>query len=285
MGREHLGLCLALRLPLIVVFTKVDLVDRAVYERNLEDALLTLRRLGRKPVVVRAPQDAQRVAALVPSGRVVPVLSISNVTGEGLDALLELLNLLPPRLRWSEKASGEFLAYVSEIFNVKGVGLVLAASILRGAVKEDSLLYVGPLRDGAWRQVRVKSIHVNRVPVTAAKAGEEATLAVSGIGEEVEKGMALAPRPLKPVRRLLADVLVLRHPTTIKVGYQTVLHAYSIRSSVVFEEMEKEPMRTGDRGRVVLAFLYHPWYLERGTRFVLRDSRTRAIGTVLETYA
>ncbi|MEM3893674.1 MAG: GTP-binding protein, partial [Thermofilum sp.] len=34
MGREHLGLCLALRLPLIVVFTKTDLVDETVFKRN-----------------------------------------------------------------------------------------------------------------------------------------------------------------------------------------------------------------------------------------------------------
>jgi len=44
--------------------------------------------------------------------------------------------------------------------------------------------------------------------------------------------------------------------------------------------MEKELMRTGDRGLVRLRFLYHPWFLEGGERFVLRDSRARAIGTV-----
>ncbi|MEM0092788.1 MAG: GTP-binding protein [Thermofilum sp.] len=284
MGREHLGLCLALRLPLIVVFTKTDLVDETVFKRNLEDTLTLLRKLDRKPVLVHTPQDAHRIAGFISSGRVVPVLSISNVTGRGLDSLLELLNLLPPRLRWVEKAGEPVLAYVSDIFNVRGVGLVVAVSILKGAVKEDSTLFIGPLQDGGWKQVRVKSIHVNRVPVSTARAGEEATLALSGIDEEeVEKGMVLRTSPAKPIRRILADVLILRHPTTIRVGYQTVLHAYSIRSPVVFEQMGKEPMRTGDRGTVTLKFLYHPWYIERGERFVLRDSRTRAIGTVLET--
>lgn len=285
MGREHLGLSLALRLPLIIVFTKTDLVDETVYRRNLEDTLMLLRKLDRKPVLMRAPQDAHRVAGLVPSGRIVPVFSISNVSGRGLDTLLEFLNLLPPRLRWVEKTSEPILAYVSDIFNVKGVGLVVAASILKGAIVEDSSLYIGPLQDGSWRQVRVRSIHVNRVPVSRAKAGEEATLALSGIEEEeVEKGMALRASPAKSARKILADILILKHPTTIRVGYQTVLHAYSVRSSVVFERMEREPMRTGDRGHVTLRFLYHPWYIERGERVILRDSRTRAIGTVLEAY-
>lgn len=45
--------------------------------------------------------------------------------------------------------------------------------------------------------------------------------------------------------------------------------------------MEKKPMRTGDRGLVVLRFSYHPWYLEEGSVFVLREARTRAIGRVI----
>jgi len=50
MGREHLGLCLALRLPFFIAFTKVDMVDPAIFEQNLEELLYLLRKLDKKPV-------------------------------------------------------------------------------------------------------------------------------------------------------------------------------------------------------------------------------------------
>jgi len=195
----------------------------------------------------------------VSTGRIVPVIPISNTTGQGVDILLELLNLLPPRLRWEEKRQGALLAYVSDLFDVRGVGPVVAVTVLRGVVKENSTLFIGPFHDGSWRMVRVRSIHVNRVPVAVARAGEEATLAITGAEvEELEKGMTVAEAPLQAVWEFDAEILVLKHPSTIRPGYQTVFHAFSIRSPVVFEEMEKEPMRTGDRGLVKLRFLYHP---------------------------
>jgi elongation factor 1-alpha len=285
MGREHLGLCLALRLPFFVAFTKVDMVDPAIYERNLEELLSLLRRLDKKPVVVRSQAEVHRVAQLVGTGRIVPVVPVSNTTGRGVDLLLELLNLLPPRLRWEEKRQGPLLAYVSDLFDVRGVGPVVAVTVLRGVVRENSTLFIGPFPDGGWRAVRVRSIHVNRVPVAAARAGEEATLAITGAEvDELEKGMAVAEAPLQAVWEFDAEIFVLKHPSTIRPGYQTVFHAFSIRSPVVFERMERVPMRTGDRGFVRLKFLYHPWFLEGGERFVLRDSRTRAIGTVRKVY-
>lgn len=118
-----------------------------------------------------------------------------------------------------------------------------------------------------------------------ASAGQDAALALSGIEyEELEKGMALLDpqREPKSIWEIRARITILRHPTTIKRGYQAVLHCGAVRSTVSFVEMEREPMRTGDVGEVTLRFEYHPWYLREGDRFILREARTRAIGRVLE---
>ena len=223
----------------------------------------------------------------MPSGRVVPIFKVSSVTGEGLGLLKSFLNIIPPRMRWSEKVKKPLLMYVDDIFNVKGVGPVVAGLVLEGVVDRDREVLIGPFKDGSWRTVRVKSIHVNRVPVDRAIAGQEATLALANIElNELEKGQAILDTRAKPqsVKRIRAFITILRHPTTIKPGYQAVLHLHSIRSTVEFEDMEKVPMRTGDSGEVVLRFPFHSWYIRKGETFVLREARTRAIGKILENY-
>jgi elongation factor 1-alpha len=281
MGREHLGVGLALRIPVFIVLTKIDLVDKKVLEATLIDTVETLRRVDRKPVIVKTLGDVYRLVELMPSGRIVPIFLISNTTGEGLSILTEFLNLLPPRLRWNENIDKPLLAYVSDVYDVKGVGPVVAVTIERGVIKEDDEVCIGPLQDSSWKKIRIKSIHINRIVASKAKAGEEATLAISGISyEELEKGLVVTHQELKPVWEFEAHIVVLKHPTTIRRGYQTVLHAHSIRSPVMFTYMSLEPMRTGDSGIVRLRFLYHPWYLETDTRIILRDSRTRAIGRI-----
>lgn len=283
MGREHLGVCAALQIPVFVVFTKIDLVSSEVENSNLEDLESILRRLDKKVFRVRSLSDVYKVAPLMPSGRVVPVFRVSNVTGYGLDILTEFLNLLPPRKMWAEKAGKPLLAYVTDVYDVKGVGTVIAVAIERGVVRENTYYYLGPTDSGEWRRTRVKSIQINRVPSSIARAGEEATLAITDFKrDEVEKGFVLVEAPLRASWSFVAEVLILRHPATIKTGYQTVLHLHSIRSPVEFSWMEKEPMRAGDTGLVRLRFLVHPWYIEEGEKFILRDSRTRALGTVLK---
>ncbi len=283
MGREHLGVCTALQIPVFVVFTKIDAVSPEVEKRYVDETLDVLRKLGKKPLLVKSSKDVYDVAPLMVSGRVAPVFLISNTTGAGIELLAEFMNLLPPRKRWSELEKKPLLAYVTDIYNVRGVGTVVAVAVERGVIRENSSYYLGPMRDGTWRRIRVKSIHINRVPSSLARAGEEATLAVADVeSSDIEKGLVIAETPLHAVRSIIADVLILRHPTTIRNGYQTVLHAHSIRTPVEFSWMEKEPMRTGDRGLVRLTFMLHPWYVEEGEKFILRDSRTRAIGTVVK---
>jgi len=287
MGREHLGVCVALGIPVFVVVTKIDRTPREVLGATLEELYRVLKMPGvsKLPLLIRDFDDVVVAAHHVASGRIAPVFLVSNVTGEGLELLREFLNLVPPRMDWREKADLPFLMYVEEVYNVRGVGPVAGGIVREGSVSAGDEIMLGPFKDGSWREVEVRSIHVSRLSVRRASAGQDAALALSGIEyEELEKGMALLDpqREPKSIWEIRARITILRHPTTIKRGYQAVLHCGAVRSTVSFVEMEREPMRTGDVGEVTLRFEYHPWYLREGDRFILREARTRAIGRVLE---
>lgn len=286
MGREHLGISIALRIPVFVVINKIDMV----YEEKVEEVVSDVKRIlkmpgiNKLPIEIKDKDDIIISARHISSGRIVPIFRVSSVTGEGLDELKYFLNIIPPRMMWAEKMKNPLLIYVDEIFNVKGVGAVAGGLILSGIVNVDENLLLGPFKDGSWKNVRVKSIHINRVPSDKAFAGLDITLALAGIKhDEIEKGMTLIDARSKPrsVRMFSARITILKHPTTITRGYQAVLHLNSIRSTVKFKDMDKEVLRTGDTSNVILEFLYHPWYVREGDIFVLRDARTRAIGTII----
>ncbi|RLE77423.1 MAG: hypothetical protein DRJ44_02025, partial [Thermoprotei archaeon] len=259
---------------------------KEVLEATIDEVYRILKMPGvsKLPLMVKDLDDIAVAVHHMTSGRVTPIFLVSNVTGEGLKLLKTFLNFLPPRMDWQNQASKPFLMYIEDIYNVRGVGPVIGGIIREGSIAVDDIVQLGPFKDGSWRLVRVRSIQVNRINVNRAIAGQDATLAISNVRyDELEKGMAVLDRSLeaRSIRKIKARVTVLKHPTTIRRGYQAVLHLESIRSTVTFENMEKEPMRTGDTGNVDLFFSYHPWYLRVGDIFVLREARTRAIGRVL----
>ena len=285
MGKEHLGISVALGIPIFAVFTKVDLAPIHVLKRNLNEFIKLLKMPGidKLPLLVRGEDDAILAARHIQSGRVVPIFMVSNVNGKGLNLLTKFLNLLPPRREWKEWLKRPFKLYVEDLFNVKGVGPVVAGLVVSGSISEGATAFIGPFKDGSWKEVKIKSIHLNRIPIHRVSPGQYVTLALSGIEfEEIEKGQVLLDRmeEAKTVKSFEALITILKHPTTIRRGYQAVFHSHSIRSTVTFESMEKEPLRTGDTSKVRLSFVYHPWHVEEGATFILREARTKAIGVI-----
>lgn len=96
MTKEHLGISLALKVPIFLVITKIDISPPEVYEKTKETLVKILRSPGcqRIPVIVRPDDDVSVLATNIASDVVTPIFTISNVTGEGLPKLKEFLALL-----------------------------------------------------------------------------------------------------------------------------------------------------------------------------------------------
>ncbi len=283
--REHLGMAVALRIPVFVVVTKVDMAPPEVLGRTLRDieAYLKLPGVNKIPFVVKSPGDAAVAARNMPHGRVAPIFLVSNVTGEGLDLLKSFINMLPPRLDWSEKQGGRFLSYVDEKFDVSGVGLVVSGLVESGSVSAGDRVLLGPFDDGSFRTVRVRSIHVNRLPVERAVAGQMAGFALANVEyDEVRRGMVLLDLNERPraVREFEAKIRVLHHPTTIRPGYEPVIQLKTIRQSAKLVYCTKGVLRSGDVDTAVFRFKIRPEYINEGDVFFFREGRTKGMGRV-----
>jgi elongation factor 1-alpha len=275
--REHLGILLATDLPTIVSITKVDIVDDErveAVEREVEDML---RDVGKTPL--RVDRYGVTTAVEEVGDGVVPILRTSAVTERGLTELDQLFEALPKR---ANDADGEFRMYIDRTYDVKGVGAVASGTVRRGTVETGDELLIGPLPDGSFREVEVRSIEMHYHRVDTAKAGRIVGIALKGIDEEaIHRGMALVPRDADPtpVRSFDAEIVVLNHPTSIRDGYEPVVHLETVSEAVVFHP-EGGQLLPGDNGDATVEFKFQPYLVEEGQRFVFREGQSKGVGTV-----
>ena len=277
--REHLGILLAMELPTVVAVTKTDAVPEErvlAVEREVESML---RDVGKTPLLVGRHGVAAAVEEI--GDGVVPVLLTSAVTKQGLGELDRMLEALP---KLADGADGDFRMYVDRTYDVKGVGAVASGTIRSGEVEAGDELLLGPMPDGSFREVEVRSIEMHYHRVDRARAGRIVGIALKGVKEaEIDRGMALVPRETepRPVRSFDAEVMVLNHPTRIREGYEPVVHLETVSEAAVFRP-EGGRLLPGDTGETEIRFKFQPYLVEEGQRFVFREGQSKGVGTVTD---
>ena len=277
--REHLGILLAMELPTIVTITKADVVADDRLETVEREVERLLRDVDRTPLSVDRYGVETAVEELGDS--VVPILRTSAVTMDGLDDLDSMFERLPTTTTHKRE---DFRMYIDRTYSVTGVGAVASGTIDSGSVEPDDELLLGPMPDGSFREVEVRSIEMHHHRVDRATAGRIVGIALKGVEEaEIERGMALLPADADPTaaRSFEAEVMVLNHPTRIRDGYEPVVHLETASEAVIFHP-EGGQLLPGDTGTATVEFKFRPYLVEEGQRFVFREGQSKGVGTVLD---
>lgn len=287
MTKEHLGLALALNVPVFVVVTKVDMCPPNVLQETLKLLQRILKSPGcRKiPVIVQNSDDVVVTATNFTSERMCPVFQVSNVTGENLDLLKMFLNLLSTTVKGDLSLPSEF--QIDDTFSVPGVGTVVSGTLLQGHIKLNDTLLLGPDALGQFAPLPIKSIHRKRMPVREVKGGQTASFSLKKIKRaSIRKGMVMVSPRLEPKAcwEFEGEILVLHHPTTISIKYQAMVHVGSVRQTATILEMTEEHLRTGDKATVRFRFIKNPEYLKTDMRMVFREGRTKAVGNITKLF-
>jgi elongation factor 1-alpha len=281
-SREHLGILLATELPTIVAITKADLVDETRLSEVEREVEQLLREVDKTPL--RVARHGVDTAVDEIGDTVVPVVTTSAVTGQGLGTLDRLFERLPKT--GAGNIEQPFRMYIDRTYNVTGVGAVASGTIESGRVEAGDELQLGPMADGRFRDVEVRSIEMHYHRVDKARAGRIVGIALRGVQEEeIERGMVLLPRSAEPdpVREFEADVVVLNHPTRINNGYEPVVHLETISEAATFFPDEGR-LLPGDSGHARVRFKFSPYLIEAGQRFVFREGRSKGVGTDTEVH-
>lgn len=169
--------------------------------------------------------------------------------------------------------------------------MVVSGVIKSGVVTINKSCLLGPDKLKNFKNVVVKSIHVNRVARNEAYCGELACLCLKStkaneklVRKDIRRGMVVVDNQEKPepVTTFEAEMQVLHNSTTIKPKYEGVLHCGTIQQTVVLDEIygAEQLLRNDDRGLVKFSFKYRPEFVKEGETILLREGKTKIIGTI-----
>lgn len=298
MTKEHLGVVLALEIPLIIVVTKIDMVPEPVLEKTKQQLVKVLKSPAANKMPIHIKSEADVATVLKNSdpqtNKLCPIFFISSVNGTGVELLHTYLSQIKPRFDWPSLRNAPTEFSIDESFIVDGVGLVVSGTLASGVLRQESTMLLGPMDDGSFRSVFVRSIHCKRVPVSSCEAGMSAAISFRPVGKrkaeikrsQIRRGMVLLEEASKPrsTRFFESEVLVLHHPSTIKINYQSVIHCGAVRQTAQLVGIKGlESLRTGDRAIVQWRFLAREEFLHNGTPFIWREGSTKGVGRITKS--
>jgi elongation factor 1-alpha len=279
--KEHLGIILAMELPVIVAMTKIDVVTSEKIIEVQKKIFDLLKLVGRIPYMIKSIDDVDFVTKHM-NQHIVPVVKVSPVTGVGLDLLDRLfLKLKIPSN--GKELKKPFMMYIDKIYTVLGVGTVVSGTIRQGKVKKGDKLRLGPTNTGEFIETSSKSMEMHHYRKDIAEAGEVVGISITGVDiDEIRRGMILcSPEyPALSVREFEAEVAILVHPTTIKKGYECIAHIETIAETMTFEPIDSEYMSAGDTGKIKMKFKYRPCSIKEGQKLIFREGRSKGVGTI-----
>lgn len=280
--KEHLGIMLAMELPVLVIVTKIDIISP---ERILEvekEIFHLLKLVGRIPYRVKTSFDVELVSSKI-NQHLVPLINVSPVTGEGLNLLDQILYKLP-LLTAEEEHEKPFLMYIDKIYAVTGVGTVVSGTVRQGRLCKGDKLLLGPTSSGNFRTVSVKSIEMHHYKKEKAGYGDVVGVSITGNIPSIRRGMILAHPKLNPVpvREFEAEVVILVHPTTIRQGYECIMHIETLAETAIIEPLHQEYLCAGDSGQILVRFKYRPCYVKEGQKIIFREGRSKGLGRIIQ---
>ncbi|KAF3930518.1 hypothetical protein ABW19_dt0201476 [Dactylella cylindrospora] len=287
MSKEHLGIAVALNVPIMVVITKIDMTPPNILAQTVNQITKILKSGGARkiPIFIKSKDEAISTATHFVSDRICPIFRVSNVTGEGLDFVRTFLNILPYHGQFDQNAPFEF--YVNDTFSVPFVGTVVSGVVKSGIIHSGDQILIGPDSLGNFISTQIRSIERKRIGVPVVTAGQSASFALRRVRRrDVRKGMVVLPKtdgpPPKASDKFVAEVMILSHATTIRKRYQAMLHVGPVSQTCSIIDLDRETVRTGDRALVAFKFIQRPEYILPGDKLLFREGRTKGLGVVKE---
>jgi GTPase len=318
MTREHISLAYSLRIPMFVIYTKIDSSPKNIYDMNLEYIKSYYeKKMNLETILINSISDLTHFLEkykLIKGCNIVPVFPVSNISGIGIDIVRTFLNTLNKYINYDEFSDKEVNFQVSRTYHVQGIGLVISGIMKSGTVKKGDVLYLGPNSNGYLRnnnnntitttpidygssgytpinnfyKIVVKGIHNNfQENIEYLRSGYSGCFNIKSIGRTtlkrnmIRQGMRILSN-IQSVYQFEAKIKIYNSSSTITSKYQPVLHCGGISQAVQIIKMDKEYLRSFDEAIITFKFLYRPEYLEVGNIFIMREGNLKALGKIIK---
>ena len=215
-----------------------------------------------------------------------PLIRVSAVTGEGINALKEKISELARDEVQERDAASIPRLPIDRVFSVRGFGTVVTGTLLSGTLSRDDELEIYPL--GIKCAVRGMEVHGEKCESCAA--GQRVAVNLSNVKkEDIFRGCVLAPRnSMKNTRCIDVRLSVLKDSRRV-LSNRARLHLFTGTSEVLCRAilLEKDDLKPGEASFAQL-ILEDDIATKKGDRFVVRfysPLETIGGGVILEPNA
>lgn len=255
--REHLDILELLAVKeIVVVITKTDLVEDDYLE------------LVREEITGYLQETPYKTA---------PVAAVSAKTGEGVDALREMLEKTAEGVIPSRKRQGFSRLPLDRVFTMQGFGTIGTGTLFNGEIKTGESLEIATKN----KTVRVRNLQVHGASVAKARAGQRVAVNLAGVeAGELERGDVLTtPGWLQPSSRV---DLFCRHlassPRPLKQQTRIRFHQGTKETLGRVVLLEQDELVPGESAYLQIV-LEEPVVVLRGDHCIIRSySPPRTIG-------
>lgn len=263
--REHLDILELLGIEkCILVLTKCDTVDPEWVDMMEED----IRKELKDTILENAP-----------------VVRVSSVTGEGIEALKKeiekMVSSLPER-----DTKGIPRLPIDRVFSLQGFGTIITGTLISGTLHKGDALAIYP--EGL--KARIRNIQVHEQDADFAEAGQRVALNLSGVKkEELHKGSVISLENSMENSTLMDGKVTMLRDSKRSLKNRERLHFLSGTKEVLCRAvlLDKEEIAPGEEGLCEF-ILEEEMVFKRGDRFILRfysPVETIGGGIVLEPNA
>ena len=259
--REHLDILELLGIEkCILVLTKCDTVEPEWVDMMEED----IRKELKDTILENAP-----------------VVRVSSVTGEGIEALKKeiekMVSSLPER-----DTKGIPRLPIDRVFSLQGFGTIITGTLISGTLHKGDALAIYP--EGL--KARIRNIQVHEQDAEFAEAGQRVALNLSGVKkEELHKGSVISLENSMENSTLMDGKVTMLRDSKRSLKNRERLHFLSGTKEVLCRAvlLDKEDIAPGEEGLCEEEMVF-----KRGDRFILRfysPVETIGGGIVLEPNA
>jgi GTPase len=300
MTKEHMLLCITLKIPFIIVLTKIDICKERMNVLNQTVAeinkILKHSYVRRIPLTIKNTDDILLSVKNIYNFSMTPIFHISCVTGEGIENLKKFFNCVSKNNKYIELNNKSVEFHIDHIFSVQGFGTVLGGHLISGNIKVGDKLLIGPYNN-EYNQIVIRSIYCKKVPLQNVSYGSYVCLGIKIKNDvKIRKGQVIISNDKKQlcIKTFKANITVLRtHSTSIRIGYEPLFHAYSIRKVVKILKIENKKnsrnttiddniLRSNDTALVTFQFKQDSQFLKSGTTFIISEGKCKIYGEVVE---
>ncbi len=270
MTREHVKILHHLKIPIILVITKTDIIDR-VYEGSNENGLekmtneigKTFQKGGYNVMDMNNifEKEPEKFDQIIPSNNLIPIFKLSCKTGYGLDGFKKYISNLPkkqeiklemvlsiPTSISQKKKSDDYVFYIEKVYCPPGIGWVVTGIVKcinpEGFIGSNTFSYVGPNND--ITQLKIWSIHnYYQEKVDKLYNGQRGCLALRSEKklsyEFFRKGTILTNNLdilKKATYKYKAEIKLLSHPSNVRDNFSPVIHCATIRQTASIKIIE-----------------------------------------------